>query len=115
MKTVRKQQRKKERKKETSERKKERKKQRKKAKKKERKKETQSHVVVIFDFIAEGVVLAVSELAEIRIAVTKNHCNFSHSADNRGVKAAVTTMAETVAGIRTAGMTVDTVTIAAEM
>ena len=71
-------------------------------------------MAVIFDSIAEGVVLAVSELAEIGIAVTKHHCNFSHSAYNCGVKAAVTTMAETVTGIRTA-MTVNTVTVAAEM
>ena len=72
-------------------------------------------MAVIFDSTAEGVVLAVSELAEIRIAVTKHHCNFNHSAYSRDVKAAVTTMAETVAGIRTAAMTVNTVTVAAEM
>ena len=47
--------------------------------------------------------------------MTKQDCDVSHSAYNRGVKAAVTTLAETVAGIRTAGMTVNTVTVAAEM
>ena len=72
-------------------------------------------MAVIFDSTAEGVVLDMSELAEIRLAATKHHCNVSHSAYNRGVKAAVTTMAETVAGIRTAAMTVNTVTVAAEM
>jgi hypothetical protein len=72
-------------------------------------------VAVIFDSTAEGVVLAVGELAEIRLAVTKHHCDVNHSAYNRSVKGAVTTMAETVAGIRTAAMTVKTVTVAAEM
>ena len=72
-------------------------------------------MAAIFDSIAEGVVLAVGELAEIRLAVTKHHCDVSHSPYNRGVKAAVTTMAETVAGIRTAAMTVNTVTVAAKM
>ena len=57
---------------------------------------------MIFDSTA--VVLAVSELTEITLAVT-----------NHGLKAVVTTMAETVAGIRTAAMTVNTVTVAAEM
>ena len=47
--------------------------------------------------------------------MTKHDCDGSHSAYNRGVKAAVTTMAETVAGICTAAMTVNTVTVAAEM
>ena len=72
-------------------------------------------MAVILDSTAEGVVLAVGELAEFRLAVTKHHCDVSHSACNRGVKAAVTTMAETVAGICTAAMTVNTVTVAAEM
>ena len=72
-------------------------------------------MAVIFDSTAEGVVLAVGELAEIRLTATKHHCDVSHSAYNRGVKAAVTTMAETVAGIRTAAMTVNIVTVAAEM
>ena len=72
-------------------------------------------MAAIFDSTAEGVVLAVGELAEFRLAVIKHHCDVSHSAYNRGVKAAVTTMAETVAGIRTAAMTVNTVTVAAEM
>ena len=63
----------------------------------------------------KGVLLAVGELAEITLAVTKHHCDVSQSAYNRGLKAAVTTMAETVAGIRTAAMTVNTVTVAAEM
>jgi hypothetical protein len=54
-------------------------------------------VAVIFGSTAGGVVLAVSELAEIKTAVTKHHCNFSHSAYNCGVKVAVATMAETVA------------------
>ena len=70
---------------------------------------------MIFDSTAEGVVLAVGELAEITLAVTKYHCDVSPSAYNRGLKAAVTTMAETVAGIRTAAMTVNIVTVAAEM
>ena len=47
--------------------------------------------------------------------MTKHDCDVSHLAYNRGVKAAVTTMAETVAGIRTAAMTVNIVTVAAEM
>ena len=72
-------------------------------------------MAVIFESTVEGVVLAVSELAKIRLAATKHHCDISHSAYNRGVKAAVTTMAETVAGICTAAMTVNTVTVAAEM
>ena len=68
---------------------------------------------MIFDSTA--VVLAVGELAEVTLAVTKRHCDVSQSAYNRGLKAAVTTMAETVAGIRTAAMTVNIVTVAAEM
>ena len=70
---------------------------------------------MIFKSTVEDVVFAVGELAEIRLAATKHHCDVSHSAYNRGVKAAVTTLAETVAGIRTAGMTVNTVTVAADM
>ena len=44
-------------------------------------------MAVIFDSTAEGVVLAVGELAEFRLAVTKHHCDVSHSACNNGVKA----------------------------
>ena len=67
---------------------------------------------MIFDSTAEGVV---GKLAEITLVVTKYHHGVSPSAYNRGLKAAVTTMTETVAGIRTAAMTVNTVTVAAEM
>ena len=71
-------------------------------------------MAVIVDSTAEVAVLAVSKLAETKIAVAKRRLQHCHSVCNCGVKDAVATMSETVASMNTAAMTANTVTVAAE-